>query len=176
MAVDVSGRMEIENSPRRLVWLSLLGVLTTTLCAALALGYLGTAGIVAVVIGWIGAVFFGLCTLVAFRRAFSSDGPAIVLSPQGFFDPRVSPDVVPWQAVDRVFEWSMQGQKMVIVSVDPQYEQHMNLSRMARMSRKANAALGADGLPLTAHGTKVSHDGLMGAVTAYVHAHGRPAS
>ena len=46
-------------------------------------------------------------------------------------------------------------------------EERLNLSRMVRMTRKANIALGADGLCVTAQGIKIDYDTLLSTSLKY---------
>lgn len=72
-----------------------------------------------------------------------------------------------------VSTWGYKGQQVIVLAVDPDIEAQLGLSRIARMTRTANAALGADGLCVTAQGLKISYEQLLAATTTFLEAHGR---
>jgi hypothetical protein len=123
-------------------------------------------------IGYLGLAFFGPCALLIAWRLLTQRGPVITLSPQGFRDVRVSHDVVPWRAIASIGTWTHSGQRIMVLGMKSGEEEKLKLTRIARMSRGANARLGADGLAITAQGTKINHDDLIATTTAYVQAHG----
>ncbi len=61
----------------------------------------------------------------------------------------------------------------MIVGINPEDEAKLKLTRVARMTRAANASLGADGLAVAAQGAKISHDALLEATIAYAERYGR---
>lgn len=125
------------------------------------------------ILGWVTLVFFGACTMIALWRLLTQRGPVITLSPQGLQDVRVSADVVPWTAIETLYTWQHSGQKVMVVGLKAGEEQKLRLTTIARLSRGANAKLGADGLAVTAQGTKIGHDDLMAAAIAYAQRYGR---
>jgi hypothetical protein len=131
-------------------------------------------------VGWTGIVFFGLCTLIAAWRFIAQRGPVITISPDGIRDIRVAADVIPWRAVRHISTWSYERQSAMILAVDPAIEAGLSLSTIARWSRGANTALGANGLAVTAGGVKIGYDALLATSVAYwqAHRHGiqRPSS
>jgi hypothetical protein len=124
--------------------------------------------------GWAAMIFFGLCLAITLWRLLTQRGPIITLSPAGIRDVRVTHDIVPWPAVANIATWQHSGQNVMVVGLHPGEEAKLRLTTIARMSRRANATLGADGLAITAQGTKISHDALMAAAIAYARAHGPP--
>ncbi len=122
--------------------------------------------------GWASMIFFGVCLAVILWRLLTQRGAVITLSPGGLKDVHVAHDVVPWPAVASLSTWQRSGQKVMVVGLHPGEEKKLRLTAIARASRRANTALGADGLCVTAQGTKISHDTLMDAAVAYAKAHG----
>ncbi len=125
------------------------------------------------IIGYSSIVFFGACGAIALWRMLTGlRRPVVTLSPEGFKDIRASPDVVAWSAVERVFEWSYSGSRIMIIGVRPGEEAKLTLTTIARMSRGANAKLGADGLAINASDLAIKHDDLMAATIAYARRYG----
>lgn len=174
-SIDTQKSLEITGAPGKMLLLVFGGL------AFVATGYLMTlasedtyrqSATVVRLIGYVSIAFFGLCALIGMWRLLTLRGPVILISPAGFRDVRVTHDVVPWPAVQSVQTWSHSGQRIMIVALKPGEEAKLKLTRIARMSRGANARLGADGLAVTALGAKISHDTLIATTLAYVHAHG----
>ena len=164
--MDTARKIAIAGSPTKLALLAILGVVMTGLSAVLAFLNLDL-GLAAKIIGWIGTVFFGLCTLIALWRGLMERGPVITISPEGIRDTRVSASVVPWRAITGISTWSFQGQQAMVLAVDSAIERTLGLSLIARWSRGANRALGADGLAITASGVKIDYDALLETSLAY---------
>jgi hypothetical protein len=179
--IDTSATREIAASPLRLM-LMVLGAL-----AFVVAGYFMTlatedtqrySATLIQFLGYIAIAFFGLCALIGGWRLLTQRGPVIALSPEGFRDVRVSRDVVRWPAIASIGTWTHSGQRIMVLELKPGEEEKLRLTAIAWMSRGANARLGADGLAVTALGTKIGHDRLMTTTQAYMQAHGggRPAA
>jgi hypothetical protein len=158
-AADV---IDIEGSPARLLLLTGLGVLMTAVSAVVALDALPGASpdLLTWAISAFGAVFFALCTLITLWRLLFTQGPVVTITPQGICDRRVAAEVIPWSAIRKISTWDHAGQRILVLGVDPVVEATLKLSAIAKYSRSANRALGADGLCITAQGLKISYDEL----------------
>lgn len=174
MVIDTSRTVRIFGSPWKMWGLFLLGVGMTLLSLALALPLfrVGSGAIFAHVVGWIGGLFFGFCTAMIAWQAITTTGPVVTLSPSGIRDVRLVGREIPWSALQGLSTWSHQGQKIMVLAVDPDVEAALPLSRLARMTRRANRSLGADGLCVSAQGLKGSYDELFDLTAAYAMAHG----
>jgi hypothetical protein len=166
MATDTSQTLQIEASPTKLLGLAGLGVLMTavsvftTFIPADALPR-WVSHEEAAIMGWIGAVFFALCTVLALWRLFTERGPVITISPQGIRDTRITDEFIPWSAITNISTWEFRNQKAMVLAVKPDIEDRLGLTRAARWTRSANRALGADGLCITASGVKIDYDALL---------------
>jgi hypothetical protein len=162
MAEDAADLVNIEGSPAALLMLTGLGVLMTAVSAVVGFGLLGIddASPFSRTICIFGTAFFGLCTLIALYRLLFVRGPVITISSQGICDRRVAADVIPWSSIHKLSTWEHSGQRALVLNVDPAVERTLRLSTMAKYTRSANRALGADGLCLTAQGLKISYDEL----------------
>jgi hypothetical protein len=175
-SIDTNATLVIEKAPMKLAGAALGSAAFVAAGAFMTQATTGTSRYSAdsvVLWGWVTVVFFGFCLLMILWRLLTQQGPIITLSPHGILDVRVTHVVVPWQSVARIFTWSHSGQSIMIVGLHPGEEQKLKLTTVARVSRRANAALGADGLAITSQGTKFSHDALMNTAIAYAQAHGR---
>jgi hypothetical protein len=173
--IDTSATLEIRNNP----WKQLLYVIGAA--AFVAVGWFMTQATPSTsrqsaetirLFGWLSIAFFGFCLLVLAWRLLTQHGPVITLTPAGFHDIRVTHDVVRWSAVQSIGTWQRQGSKVMVVALKPGEEEKLRLTTIARMSRGANARLGADGLAITAQGTTVDHETLMRTAVAYAERHG----
>jgi hypothetical protein len=80
---------------------------------------------------------------------------------------RVAAEAIPWKAIARICTWQYRGQKVLVLAVDPGVERGLSLTRAARWSRKANRALGADGLCIAVTGLNVGYDKLLQTCMTY---------
>lgn len=155
--------VEILGSPIKLLGLVVLGVLMTAVSAAVAIPLFPDfePDVRTRLICYFGVAFFALCTGVAAWRLVRTRGPVVTITPDGIRDIRVAPEFIPWSAVKRISTWESYGQKMMILAVDPALERRLTLGPIARWSRGANRALGADGLCITAQGLKIDYPTLL---------------
>ena len=157
-APPAGSTVEIGTSPGQTVRLALLSALMTAVSAALAV--VGE-GVAVVVVGWVGALFFGFCGLVWVRRAVLQQGAVVTISPEGFRDVRVARETVPWADVLEISTWTQSGQDVLVLRVADDVWDRLTLTTIARSSRRANRALGADRLAVTAQGLRTSYPELF---------------
>ena len=174
VTVDTSRTITIPGSPWKMWSLFLLGIVMTALSLAVALSAFPgkPVSLIGRAAGVVGTLFFGFCTVMILWRAITETGPVVTLGPTGIRDVRLAAQEVPWQAIQGLSTWSYQGQQIMVLAVDPAIEAGLQLSTIARMTRGANRALGADGLCITSQGLSVSYDELLALTTAYATAHG----
>ena len=159
MTTDTSRTLVIESSPRKLLVLVGIGVLMTAASLAVALRLPGIA-LLYIIVGYFGAAFFGLCTCAAVWRLLTSRGPVITISPEGIRDTRIAAVVIPWSGITGISTWECSGQKVMVLALKPGVEEGLGLTSMARLTRDANRALGANGLCVAASGLKMDYDTL----------------
>lgn len=169
MTVDTSRTIEIGSSPVRMLGFIMLGDGMTALAGAIALGRIGKAAPDSFItfIGWVGLLFFGLCTATILWRLVTERGAVVTLTPEGIRDVRVAAEFIARTAVQGISTWSSHGQRIIVLAVDQATEAGLTLSRIARWSRGANRSLGADGLCVTAQGLRMGYDDLLAVATAY---------
>ncbi len=167
--IDAGQQVAFHASPWKLFGLGVLGIGMTALSAAVAIPLLGNVppGSFAQFVGYVGVVFFALCTVLIFRRAATMRGPVVTMAPEGIRDIRIAPEFIPWPAIQGMWTWSLSGQKILILAVDPAVRERLTTTRIAKWTRGANAALGADGVGITAQGLAVNYDTLMKTVADY---------
>ncbi len=158
-----SNTLDIKASPRKLVVLGLGGIAMTALSAVIALSLLPgeTPSLFDRVLMGFGTLFFAFCTVVAFWRLATERGAVVTLAPEGIRDTRIAAETIPWSAVRGVSTWSAFGQRVMVLDVDPETEKRLHLSAIARGTRSANKALGADGLCVTAQGLDAAYDEVL---------------
>lgn len=165
LSSDTSRVVDIEQSPGRTVTLFLGGVLMTALSAVVL--WIPDAEGLQRLVGVAGVVFFGLCTSILLWRLVTVQGPVVTIAPEGLRDRRIAAEFIPWDAIEGVTTWSLQGQRIIVIAVKPEVERRLTLTAIARWTRRPNRALGADGLCMTAQGLKVGHDALLATIEAY---------
>jgi hypothetical protein len=111
--------------------------------------------------GYSGVVFFSFCTLVAIVRLIQQRGAAVTISPAGLHDRRVAAKPIPWQAIKSIATLQLQRQMVLVVTIDPEEEAKVGLTRVARWTRDANRRLGADGLVISPNGLTVGYPTLF---------------
>jgi hypothetical protein len=169
MAIASSPVVEIGGSPWKMLGLSVLGVIMTGLSAAVALRRFPgmQVDVFLELMGYAGAAFFGLCSVIGFWRLLTTRGPVVTITPEGIRDTRVARQFIPWSAVSRISTWEHSGQKVMVLAVNPEVERRLALTAIARWSRGANRALGADGLCVTAQGLRMDYETLLATSAAY---------
>lgn len=165
MTIDTTRTIEIRQSPWEMLKMLAIGV-----------GFVATSTFIACqgyafyfAIGMFGVVFFGALTLFVLWRLLTLRGPVVTVSPSGVRDKRIAADVVPWSAITGVSTWSAYNQPAIVLAIRPDVEKRLRLSLMSRLTRRANASLGADGLCIASQGLSIGHDALLDTITAYWH-------
>ncbi len=174
--IDTGRKLEIAGSPWKMLKLSAIGIVMTGGCVFLAhpllTGHVGH--LVEGIVGLVGTIFFGACTLIAMWRGWTSTGSVVTLTPTGISDRRLARREIPWSAVQGLSTWSMNGQDIMVIAVAPDVEARLGLSAIARWTRNANRSLGADGLCVGSQELAIDHDQLVATTLAYAQAHGAP--
>jgi hypothetical protein len=168
--------LEIHQSLAKMLRALVLGVAMTLLCAAIAFHVLPNvrAGSIQEFGGYLGLVLFGFATLFGLWRMLVQPGTVVVLSPSGLLDRRLCADAIAWTAIRNISTWQYRKQRFMILVVDPEYERGLRLTRMARWTRGANRALGADGLCIATAGLTINHEAMLEASLRYARiAHAR---
>ena len=156
--------IEIGGAPAKLLGLGLLAVVMTALCVVMA--RYAPAGSFHEFIGWVGALFFGAAIGVSIWRFAHAGQTVLRLDREGLLDRRLSRLPIPWSAIGQVATWSYKGQRVIVLSVPPETETAIELTRRARLTRDMNAQLEADGLCISATGLSIRHAALMEAIIA----------
>ncbi|NSX55060.1 STM3941 family protein [Parasulfitobacter algicola] len=177
IAVSDNDVIRIEKSMTNLVMLCAGSFVMACVSLILALGWLPSVDQTNFVqrlsfVGWIGVVFFGLCTGMIIRTAFFGPKTVLTIAPTGLHDTRLSQNEIPWNAVQSVTTWEQSKQKLVVLSILPDAEAQLRLTRMVNMTRKANARLGVDGLCVSNVGLKTTFDQLLQFITNYFSQYG----
>jgi hypothetical protein len=176
MTTNINRTIELHASPTRLLTLLVFSMMSTGMAAALAFQVFPNmpADPAAASAAWSGLLFFGFCSFVAIWRLYAQRKPLVTLSPQGLRDTRVAAEPIPWTAIRSISTWQMQRQMVMVVAVEPEVEQRLTLSRLARWTRDVNRRHGADGLVVSAHGLKVGFPALFYACRDYWEAWHKP--
>jgi hypothetical protein len=162
-AINTTRTLEIRQSPWEMLKMLAIGI--GFVATSVFIYYQGS--VLYIVIGIFGIVFFGALTLFVLWRLLTQMGPVVTVSPAGVRDKRIAADMVPWSAITDISTWSAYNQPAIVLAVRPEVEKRLRLSLMARVTRRANASLGADGLAIASQGLGMGHDELLDTLTAY---------
>jgi len=118
----------------------------------------------AVIAGWAGIAFFGLCGLGWSRRLFKA-GLEMRIDGNGIWWRRWSDQTIPWSAVERIDVMQMRNQRFVSLFLkDPKaFPSTTILGKLAG----ANKAMGFGDIVLTSMGSDQSFDAMMAAVERF---------
>ncbi len=163
MAIDMNNTIEIRQSPWRMLGIVAIGIGFI----ALSIFIMTSHGAFGLIFGTISLAFFGLLTLLAVWRVVTLRGPIVTISPRGVRDVRLTEAVVPWSAIRNISTWAAYNQPAIVLDLDPAYERVLKLTRLTRLTRPLNAAVGADGLCIASQGLKMGHEALLETITAY---------
>ncbi len=171
MTIDTTRALEFHGSRGKLLGLLLLGIGMTALSLWVVLADLAPPSSLGQLAGYVGVLFFGAATAIAAYRLVTAARVVLTIAPEGIRDIRVAQAFIPWKSIHGLSTWSMQGQNVLVLAVDPETEKNLPLTRIARWSRGANRALGADGLCVSAAGLGVSYGHLLALAAEYRAAH-----
>jgi hypothetical protein len=179
MSTDTSRKIEIQAATTRQFVLLAFGGMSFALATLLAFDLIPNmrSDPAAVSTGYFGMAFFGLCAAVAIWRLVAQRGAMVTISPEGLRDVRVAAETIPWRAIRSISTWRMQRQMVLIVAIEPETEQRLTLTRVARWMRNAHRAHGADGFVVSAQGLRIGYPTLFYACRDYWEAwHDHPAA
>lgn len=171
MEIDTAQTLEFRGSRAKLAGLVLLGIGMTALSLWIVRADFAPAGSLGQLAAYVGVIFFGGATALAVYRFFTAARVVLTIAPKGIRDIRVADAYIPWTSIGALSTWSMQGQKVLVLAVDPATEKNLPLTRMARWTRGANKALGADGLCIAPAGLGLSYDKLLALAEVYAETH-----
>jgi hypothetical protein len=168
--VEAQRVLEISQSPWRMIRLAVVGVALTALSASIAFRLLPNLqpDLFQQFIGYVGIVFFGLCTGILVWRLLTVRGAVVTITPEGIRDTRIAPELIPWSAITGVSTWQHRGQKVLVLAVDSAVQNRLTLTRIARWSRETNRAFGIYGLCIAATGLNINYDALLQTCLRYV--------
>lgn len=157
-----AGRIEIESSAMPVLIGALAGALMFGLSAIVAFRDSpdGPKSNFVLFAGYAGMVVAALASARHFWRASRSQGPILILSETGLRDTRLAAQEIPWAGIYSLATWDFQRQKSLVLSVDPDIEAGLSLTRMARLSRIVNKRYGAQGLCVGVAGLRIDHESL----------------
>jgi hypothetical protein len=178
--MNTNRTIEIEGSPAKPIVFLIIGAVMALFSFMLAypLSDSGADRILKPVFYGAAALFGGFA-MMALRSLFKLRGTAVTISPQGLLDTRLAAETIPWGAVRGISTWDYAGiigwsseQNVLVLKLDPQLEAKLNLTLLARLLRRPNRWLGADGLCMGAQDLKIEFAALQDTLLAYARAHG----
>ena len=137
-------RMECHASVPRTLGLCALAVAMTTGSYLL----MWIRELMPVVVGWFGAVFFGLCAVKIFIQAWQG-GPRIVISDLGIDDRRGGLGLIRWEDIQAVWIQYLSSNRFMCIDLDEPERYLANLPWYSRWLARANPILGFSQLTLS---------------------------
>ena len=158
--------LEIFPSPWRM-----LSLFTGTAGAAvpgylLATGAMGGVSTGRQAIGYTAMLVFGVASLFILRQWFFNARPVVTLTESGITDARIAKQEIPWRAITNLALWQQGRQKSLVLSIEPDVEAGLTLTRLARWTREPNKGLGVDGLCIAGDGLKLDFPTLAEEIAA----------
>lgn len=125
--------------------LSLVGVLMTLAGLFVLVGGLTERQYVDALVGLVGLLFFGFCTVVIIRQLFVGK-QLVVLTDEGFFDytsATATRDLlIPWDQIEKIENKSLAGQTFVSIYLRDPEELFSGLSTFQKKAIAANKRMG----------------------------------
>ena len=162
--------IEIGYSWKRLSLLFIGAIALTAASAAMAFNwYPGTrVGPFYTAVGYFGVLFFGFALLkIGWLLVTSGRGPVLFIDRNGIRDLRVSPNVIPWDAVEQIGVDSVQKQAFVTLKVTRELEKQLVAGTGKKLMRAANHVVGVDGIVINPSGLQVDSPTLFEVCNAY---------
>lgn len=119
-------------------------------------------------ISYLTLAFFGPCAVAILIRFITLRGDVLFISPDGIRDRRLAPETIPWTAILGISTFAYQGQRILILHLDPEVEAQLRLPLLSRLTRRANAAIGLNGLCVATVGLDITFDQLLSVTRAYM--------
>jgi hypothetical protein len=167
--------IEIGYSRKRLLVLLAGGIILTAGSAVMAFHLFPDMQVDAfyTAVGYFGVIFFGFAILKTGWLLLTARGPVLFIDRNGIRDLRVSPNVIPWDAVEQIGIGEVKKQAFVTLKVTPALEKELAASAGRKLMRAANHALGVDGIVINPSGLQVDPPTLLEVCNAYRAAYGR---
>ena len=167
--------IEIGYSWKRLLVLLAGGVALTACSAAIAFHWFPDMKVDAfyTVVGYFGVAFFGFAILKIGWLLLTARGPVLFIDRNGIRDLRISPNVIPWDAVEQIGIGEVKKQAFVTLKVTPGLEKQLVASAGRKLTKAANHALGVDGIVINPSGLQVDPETLLEVCNAYRGTYGR---
>ena len=158
--MTTASKIEIFYSPWRMLSLLTGAAGFVVMGYLLVAGDIGGASSLKSLIGFASIIFFGGVSVIILKRWFTTKEAVVTITQTGITDIRIAAEEIPWVAISNLAIWQQGRQKSLVLSVDPQVETKLTLTRLARWTREPNKALGVDGLCVAANGLKMKFEPL----------------
>ncbi len=124
----------------------------------MASGAMGGASALNQVMGFAAMILAAAAVIFILRQWFIDAAPVVTLTPSGLTDIRIAKEEIPWTAISNLALWQQGRHKSLVLTIDPEIEARLTLTRLARWTREPNKALGVDGLCVAGSGLKIKFE------------------
>ncbi len=121
-------------------------------------------------VGWLGALFFLLCAMISVLRSFNR--PVVTVSSDGIQDTRISPQFIPWTAVESISTRQVRDVKFTVLKLSAAAYANLQLSSLTKITSRANQAFGMDGVHIGTVELPVKFDEFHSTVTSFARTRG----
>lgn len=141
--------------------LAILAVCGILFGAAIFRTYSASSGSRDQIYGIAGIVILGIVLIALIWRVISIGGPVLILSPTGIRDVRIIQDEVPWHAIRNVRVWEDDGDKYLVLDVDPHILPHIRMTRIAHTMSWPFIPVSEDGVLIAPAGLPIDFETLF---------------
>ncbi len=170
---DTSITRTFRGAPGKLIVAFVGSLMFLGICLGVAMGWM--PGIEAeqgdVILGWIGAAFFGFISLRFFQRLMKGRAVTIEISPEGLRDYRLKSPLIPWSGITEIKGWEHRTGTYIQIGLDQDTEWELLATVPDKALGLANKLLGTPGLAISAAGTDTDTVTLLAVCDAYWKAH-----
>lgn len=162
--------LSLRYSRRKLVFYALGGFAFAALAAVVTLMMVSEdnvwVGLIGGLVPLFGVLFFGAIGMVALARMLQ-DRVIVRIGDDGIYDLRIARDVIPWSAIEAIRVQDMQGQRFIMLDLEPEAERRLALTPSASFFKPLNGRLGFPGLCVNAAGLDGRFDDMVAAIQHY---------
>lgn len=135
MPIDTSATVQFKRSGWKLFGFVLIGLVSLAIGIWLIRGGAvdGRYGEFSIVLGWISAPLFALCTLIPMGGLLFGEREPVTISPNGLLDTRLSSSEIPWSAIAGLSQWKRKRTSLICLDMTPESLEAIQLNHFARV-------------------------------------------
>lgn len=120
-------------------------------------------------LGWVSILLFGATEICIVRFFIRRRDVIVSITRAGIRDIRISPDVIPWSAIEDISIVRAQRTKSLVLKLDVHWTEKMTRTPVQKLRRLFGRAAGIDGVTINSGTLKIEFMALFGFVGSYWH-------